>query len=105
MKNFDQFEKLVNINESEVSVNINEARYLDKEDNANKLIKQFEKPTNPVMPFKRDFTAEETKAMHQHFPMYSWSKIDAEGKIVLGGGEEARGSVYITEEDLKKLMN
>ena len=98
MKNFDQFEKLVNINESEVSVNINESS------EAMALVKKFDTPTYPVEPFKRKFTEEETKAMHKHFPMYSWSKIDAEGKIVLGGGEEARGKVYITEEDLKKLL-
>ena len=70
-----------------------------------KMRKTFNKPTEPKEPFKRDFTAEERKAMHDNFPLHSWSKIDSDGKIVLGGGEESRGKFYITEDDLKKLTS
>lgn len=67
--------------------------------------KKFElRPAYPVPPFKRDFTKEESKALHVFFPLHSWSNIDADGRIVLGGGEEARGWYYITEEDLAKLV-
>lgn len=70
MKNFDQFEKLVNINESEVSVNINESS------EAMALVKKFDTPTHPKLPFKRDLTEPEIKSMHNQFPMFSWSKVD-----------------------------
>jgi len=97
MKSFDDFEKTVRINESEVS-------FVNESTEAMKLVKQFDKPTLPKEPIKRDLTEEETEAMNMHFPMYSWSKIDADGNIVLGGGIEARGKFYITEDDLKKVL-
>jgi len=68
------------------------------------LVKKFTQPTFPVEPFKRKLTDVETKAMHIEYPMYSWSDVDAEGKIVLGGGMEARGKFYIEEADLKKVI-
>lgn len=71
---------------------------------AMKLVKTFDKPMMPKEPYKRDLTKEENDAMMMHYPMYSWSQIDANGNIVLGGGTEGRGKFYITEEDLKKVL-
>lgn len=70
----------------------------------NSIRKEFPKPTYPQKPFRRILMKKEHEMMHKHFPNHSWSDfVDAGGKIVLGGGEEERGSFYITEEDLKKL--
>ena len=66
--------------------------------------REFDKPTDPVEPFKRGLRDEETKFMLRHFYNHSWSHIDANGYIVLGGGEEGTGKFYITEEDLANFM-
>jgi hypothetical protein len=59
--------------------------------------------TAPEKPFKRELTKEETKKLHKYFVNYSWSKVDAKGRIILGGGESERGRYYITPEDLSRL--
>ncbi len=69
------------------------------------LIKTFTEPTYPAQPFKREFTEAESTAMRTNFPQFSWSNIDANGIIVLGGGKESRGLYYITEDDLLSLVN
>lgn len=71
---------------------------------AKALIKEFDKPTEMKAPAKRDLTKQETKAMLRNFSLYSWSKVGADGKIVLGGGTGKLGKSYITEEDLKTLV-
>lgn len=68
------------------------------------LRKEFATPQFPKKPIKRELTDEEIKIMYKHFNNHSWSNIDADGKIILGGGEEDCGSYYITEEDLKQLQ-
>lgn len=68
------------------------------------LVRTFDTPRVPDEPIKRELTDEEQEAMNMHFPMYSWSPIDANGNIVLGGGMSARGKFYITEDDLKKVL-
>ena len=65
--------------------------------------KKFDTFTEPVEPFKRDFTENERNLMYKHFKGHSWSNIDYTGKIVLGGGEDSAGLYYITEDDLKLL--
>lgn len=65
--------------------------------------KSYERFHEPVEPFKRDFTKEERLKLFHHFQNHSFSKIDANGHIILGGGEESAGKFYITEEDLKQL--
>jgi hypothetical protein len=67
--------------------------------------RRFGEATWPEKPFKREFTKEERDFLHRNFSEHSWSNIDNKGRIILGGGEEARGLFYITEEDLKKFMN
>lgn len=59
--------------------------------------------TAPTKPFKRSLTAEETAKMYKHFRNHSWSNIDAEGRIILGGGEHEEGKFYILEGDLELL--
>jgi len=70
----------------------------------NSLRKEFNQITEPKLPFKRKLTAEELKILYLHFGGHSWSHIDADGLIVLGGGEYSAGKFYITEEDLNSLM-
>jgi len=65
-----------------------------------RIMRRFDDWTEPVLPFKRGFTEEEHKTMLRFYKDFGWSDIDAEGKIVLNGGEEASGLRYITEEDL-----
>lgn len=66
----------------------------------NLLRKNFTKSQSPKEPFKREFTYEERKFMYTNFKNHSWSKIDADGLIILGGGMEEAGMYYITERDL-----
>lgn len=81
---------------------------LFEEFNWNKKIPDMVKTSTsikcPIEPFKRNFTDDEREAMYKYFPMFSWSKIDSNGEIILGGGEEACGKYYITEDDLLKLL-
>ena len=65
--------------------------------------KRFSEPTHPEMPFQRKLTSDEQKKMYKHFSNHSWSDVDNKGRIILGGGEEARGLFYINVEDLDKL--
>lgn len=69
-----------------------------------RLIKTFSKVEYPKLPYKRDLTEEENKVMYKNFLNHSWSAIDANGNIVLGGGESAAGMYYITEQDLRYLV-
>jgi len=66
--------------------------------------REFEKITEPKEPFKRDLTKKERDFMYKYFADHSWSNVDADGYIVLGGGEEGPGKFYITEEDLANFM-
>ena len=66
--------------------------------------KSFGKFTAPEEPIKRKLTDEETKFMFKFFPYHSWSDPDANGYIILGGGEHVMGKYYITEEDLANFM-
>lgn len=66
--------------------------------------KEFGKFTKPEEPFKRKLTNDEIKFMFRNFKNHSWSAIDANGNIVLGGGASPMGKYYITEEDLDKFM-
>lgn len=67
--------------------------------------KRLQKPEAPKRPFKRDFTKEEYHALMNAFgDMHGWSKIDADGRIILNGGAEERGLYYITEDDLADLV-
>jgi hypothetical protein len=65
--------------------------------------KRFREPTYPEKPFQRDLTSDEKSKMRKHFSNHSWSQVDNKGRIILGGGEEARGLFYINVEDLGKL--
>jgi hypothetical protein len=66
--------------------------------------KDAEKFIAPAYPIKRELTEDENNAMIRYFVYsHSWSHIDAEGRIILGGGEDEEGRYYITEEDLKEL--
>lgn len=85
-------------NWKDVSESVNEST------EAMKMVKTFPAPQHPKDPIKRELTEEENEAMRMHFPVYSWSNIDADGNIVLGGGTSDKGKFYITEEDLKKVM-
>ena len=80
------------------------------------LIKKFDKisksdevPADPFLPsLKRDLTDDEREKMRKHFSNHSYSNyVDANGRIVLGGGEEFNGEhygmYYITASDLEKL--
>ena len=67
-------------------------------------VKRFAKPQMPHG-MKRDFTSDETRVLRIVFGrLFSWSPIDLDGHIVLGGGEEASGIYYITEQQFEKLM-
>lgn len=103
LNGFDSFEKNIKVNESEVE--ISEMKTTAAQSIGDNIKKKFNKITEPKEPFKRDFTQEETKTLFKCFPMHSWSKIDADGNIVLGGGQDSRGMYYITEDDLKKLVD
>lgn len=70
----------------------------------NSIRKEFHQFTKPKLPFKRKFTKEERKILYSHFGGHSWSDIDANWLIVLGGGEDSGGKYYITEEDLASLL-
>lgn len=65
--------------------------------------KEFSEITLPKLPIKRQLTDEENRKMIRHFQNHSWSHIDANNQIILGGGEDERGKYYITEEDLNQL--
>lgn len=65
--------------------------------------KSFGEFTKPAEPFKRELTQEENNKMYKHFSNHSWSSIDANGNIILGGGEDSAGMYYITEDDLNDL--
>lgn len=66
---------------------------------------EFEEITKPKKPEKRQLTLEERKFMYKFFPTYSWGNPDANGYIILGGGEKGgAGKYYITEEDLANYM-
>lgn len=78
--------------------------FLSESTEAMQLVKTFETPRVPEEPMKRDLTDDEKEAMRMHFPMYSWSNIDSNGNIVLGGGTNGRGKFYITEDDLMKVL-
>jgi hypothetical protein len=69
------------------------------------MIKRFKTLTFPQEPFKREYTEEEKEALNDYFAEYSHSKIGADGKIVLSGGIPGEpGIYYITEDDLKIIM-
>lgn len=72
---------------------------------AQTLIKSFNQITFPQLPFKRELNEEEKKIMYTHFQNHSFSNIDKNGVIVLGGGEADCGRYYITEKDLVGLKN
>ncbi len=57
----------------------------------------------PEMPFKRNLTDDEKKKMYLHFKNHSWSNVDANNRIILGGGEDACGKFWIDADDLSKL--
>lgn len=67
------------------------------------LRKQSAKLISPKEPFKRKLTPEEKRKMNYFFKFHSYSAVDADNRIILGGGEEARGMYWITPEDLEKL--
>lgn len=69
------------------------------------LKKSFGKFTEPSLPFKRELTKEETMLMYKYFKNHSWSDIDANSNILLGGGESSKGIYYITEKDLNFLKS
>lgn len=66
--------------------------------------RSFSEITSPKKPYKRELTSEETEFMVRNFKTYSWSDIDAEGRIILSVGSSNKGKYYITEEDLAKFM-
>jgi len=68
------------------------------------VIKQFAKFTVPTEPFKRDFTPAELRFLHNNFGSFGWSKIDANGLIVLNGGESLYGTYYITANELEEVV-
>jgi len=59
----------------------------------------FEEPEQPTTPL----TEEQREKMQTYFPNHSYSKLDAKGRILLGGGEEPRGKFYTTPEILEQL--
>lgn len=67
------------------------------------LKKKFNSPTSPSLPFKRDLTDDESEIMLKAFPTHSFSNIDSEGRILLGGGMGDEALFYITEDDLEEL--
>jgi hypothetical protein len=70
-----------------------------------RLKKHFGTPEGPKLPFKREFTNDEKKVLNKLYGKeHGYSKIDSRGFIVLNGGEEDRGRYYITEDDLKGLV-
>lgn len=70
------------------------------------IIKKFDVWTYPLEPFQRELTKEENKVMRDNFAGHSWSNfVDANSRIILGGGEEEGGMYYITEDDLLDLVN
>ena len=48
----------------------------------NSLRKEFQKITEPKLPFKRELKAEESNVLYNHFGGHSWSDIDADGRII-----------------------
>ena len=68
--------------------------------------RKFKEITEPKDPIKRKLSDEETAFMYRNFPNNSWSKIDALGRIILGGSESSfnGGMYYITEDDLNAFM-
>lgn len=66
-------------------------------------LRHFSKITSPDGE-KRKFTKEETKVLFKYYRNYSWSNPDNNGYIIFGGGGEARGKYYITEDDLSNLV-
>jgi len=91
IKNYDDF------------LNEREGNYPENSPEGEKLKKMFGQFTAPEKPFKRKLTKEEQGKLFHHFPLHSFSDVDATGKIVLGGGESERGKFYLNEEDLEKL--
>lgn len=79
---------------------VNEAK---KDDKVTK--REYDEVTEPKKPMGRKLTDEESKVMHKNFKNHSWTmKVDANGHILLGGGEGNKAKFYITEKDLEKLV-
>ena len=59
----------------------------------------FERPKEPLT----SLTEEQKEKLQSYFSEHSFSKIDANGRIILGGGEEPDGKFYTTPEILEQL--
>lgn len=64
----------------------------------------FNTPTRPTLPYVRKLNEQEVKVMFKHFPHYSFSHVDSNNRILLGGGEGDIAMSYITEDFLNSLV-
>lgn len=62
--------------------------------------------TEPELPYKREITSDEDLVLKAFFgALHSWSKyVDAQDRIILGGGEEVAGKFYAREEDVRRAL-
>jgi hypothetical protein len=71
----------------------------------NSIKQEYHIYTRPADIRKREFTVDECDAMFYNFhDTHSWSYINPNGHIILGGGESEGGNFYITEKDLYQLV-
>jgi hypothetical protein len=54
-------------------------------------------PLEPLSDVQRDF-------LYRNYPTHSFSNIDVQGRIILGGGHSRGGMYYITENDLNTFI-
>lgn len=67
-------------------------------------VREFDEPTAPAKPYRRKLSDDERRFLWRFFANFSWSDVDAEGRILLGNGMEEIAKYYITEDDLRKYM-
>lgn len=61
----------------------------------------FVRPKEPTTPL----TQEQKNALHRFYPEHSYSNVGADGRIILGGGEEPSGKFYTTPEILEAAIH
>ena len=63
-------------------------------------INKFDEPVTPKLPSMRVLAEEETMFLFANFNNFGWSNPDRNGRVILNGGECARGLYWIAIEEL-----